>query len=205
MHPDLLAVRDALTREGPRFATLDVRGDQALVLPVLDADRFYATLTDRVAEHWSLRWAVESVTPPVVRCRLDLLGHTREGLGVAHDLAGARLVALTDAARAWQILPPAYAVEATMVEYDADEGPNTAELEADAPEPQAAPRALPPQPPRDPQLEKARSHIDDLMDQLRERGLGKQASLVLVKNGGYGNTLEESRRVYAELKALMRG
>ncbi|WP_045234216.1 hypothetical protein [Deinococcus pimensis] len=204
MHPDLLAVRDALTREGPRFATLDVRGEQALVVPVLDQDRFYATLTGRLAEHWSLGWRVDSVTPPVVRCRLDLLGHAREGLGTAQDLTGARLVALTDAARAWGILPEAYAVTPSLVEYDPDEGPNTAELEADAPEPAPTARALPPEPPRDPQLEKARGHIDDLMDQLREKGLGKQASLVLVRHGGYGNTLDESRKVYAELKALMR-
>ena len=54
---------------------------------------------------------------------------------------------------------------------------------------------------RDPQLERARKHIDDLLEGLRDGGLGKRAAQVLARRG-YGNTVEESREVYKELKAL---
>lgn len=200
---DFSDVRGALATEEVRFATLEVRGERARVLPVLDADALYAQLNARFGEAWNLAWHLESGAPAVVRCRLEFLGHAREGLGVAVEVEHARRVALTDAARAWGLLPPHYEGEDTWVEYDPDEGPNTSELLAQGAAP-ARSMGVPPEPPRDPQLERAKKHIDDLMDQLRESGLGKQASLVLVKHGGYGQSVEESRRVYAELKALQK-
>ena len=200
MHPDLTAVRTALAGEAPLFTILEVRGDQARVAPALAPDGLYAQLGERLGEAWSLTWHLEHSEPPVVRCRLELLGAAREGLSRGGDLESARLLALTEAARAWGLLSGRYAVPASWVEYDPEEGPNTAELDGSEP----APEVLPAPPARDPQLERARQHIDDLMDQLRERELGKQASLVLVKHGGYGETVEDSRRVYAELKALLR-
>ncbi|AFZ68423.1 hypothetical protein [Deinococcus peraridilitoris] len=206
MHSDFIAVQGALTGQEAQFAVLELRGDQARVTPTVAAELLYAQLNERFRESWSLSWSVESVSPPIVRCRLEFLGHAREGLGVAHDLAGARGVALTEAARAWQLLPATYGTEDAWVEYDPEDGPNTSEL--GAPDTDEGPAARPvhqSEPPRDPQMEKAKKHIDDLMDQLREQGLGKQASLVLVRHGGYGQSVEESRRVYAELKALQKG
>ena len=205
MHTDLLALREALEGDRPRFATLQVRGDTAQVAPSVDPDRLFVHLSQRFGTAWNLAWAVESASPPIVRCRLELLEATREGVATAHDFASARDLALTDAARAWQILPDAWLAEPVWVDYDPEEGANTAELHDETERPEPARPGLPPEPPRDPQMEKARAHIDTLMDQLRERGLGKQASLVLVKYGGYGETLDASRKIYAELKALLKG
>ncbi len=206
MHPDLTAVRTALAGEPVSFALLEVRGERARVAPALSPDALYAQLGERLEEAWSLTWHLEHAEPPVVRCRLELLGQAREGLSRGGDLESARQLALTEAARAWGLLPERYAAPASWVDYDPDEGPNTAELEGgelDSPELDSA-ELVPETPPRDPQLERARQHIDDLMDQLRERELGKQASRVLVKHGGYGETVEDSRKVYAELKSLLR-
>jgi len=204
MHADLTALRDALTREEVQYAVLEVRGDRARVTPVVSPGALFLHLTARFAEAWSLAWSVENATPSAVRCRLELLGSAREGLGIAGDLEQARALALTEAARAWTVLPAAYDAGDAWVEYDPDEGPNTSELLHDSDSGERPAANLPPEPPRDPQMEKARKHIDELLDQLRERNLGKQASLVLVRHHGYGETLEESRRVYAELKALMK-
>ena len=59
-----------------------------------------------------------------------------------------------------------------------------------------------PQPPRDPQMEKARGHIDDLIAQIRAAGLGKKITPILMR--GYGETLEESRQIYKDLQAVLR-
>ena len=67
----------------------------------------------------------------------------------------------------------------------------------------AAPRvsALPPEPPRDPQMEKARRHIDDLLEQLKAAGKGGEATRILMR--GYGETVDESRALYKQLKAIL--
>ena len=202
MHSDLIAVRDALSRAEVHYATVEVRGDRARVLPVLGAPTLYAALSARFDEAWNLHWSVESASPVVVRCRLEFLGHAREGLGGALDLDSARSLALTQAAQAWEVVPPDFPSESVWVEYDPEEGPNLDGLGEDE---LGAPDQGAQESPPDPQMEKAKRHIDELMDQLRERGLGKQAVLVLTRHGGgYGADLEESRRVYAELKALTR-
>ncbi|GGJ86830.1 single-stranded DNA-binding protein [Deinococcus aquiradiocola] len=181
------------------WATLRVEGDRALVLPAPDLDTLSAGLDQALQGAWGLRYAVEQVQPPVVRASLQLGAWTRDGLGEGHTLHDARRLALADAMRAHGV--PA-TPEGQWVEYDPEEGPNTHELEpepAPAPHPEAAP--LPPAPPRDPQLERARTHIDDLLETLRAAGMGAQAARVLSRRG-YGNTVEESREVYKELKAL---
>lgn len=203
MHSDLIAVQEALAGGEPRFALLEVSGDRARVAPVLAPARLFAALSGRFDEAWSLGYAVEHAAPFVVRCRLEFLGRSREGLGQAPGLADARDLALTDAARAWEVLPARFPTETAWVEYDPEEGPNVAELGGDEAAP-AAP-ALPPEPPRDPQMEKAKKHIDDLMDQLRGRGLGGPANRIIVMHGGYGKDVDESRRIYAELKGLLKG
>ena len=175
------------------------------MLPAPDLDALYAALETVLGAAWSLRYAVDQAAPAVVRAALRLgsgpAAPEREGLGQGHTLHDARLLALADVLRAFGVAPGE--TEGVWVEYDAEEGPNTAELEA---EPgaavQAAGPARPlPELPRDPQLERARKHIDDLLEGLRDGGLGKRAAQVLARRG-YGNTVEESREVYKELKAL---
>jgi hypothetical protein len=155
---------------------------------------------ERVDPQWSLTWACDSVTPPVVRARLSVAGAVREGLSGGHTLQDARLRALADAARFFGVPAPS---EAQWVEYDPEDGPNTADLDAEA-ESLAAPAApLPPEPPRDPQMEKARRHIEDLIEQLKAAGKNGEATRVLLR--GYGETVDESRAIYKELQAILKG
>jgi hypothetical protein len=139
----------------------------------------------------------------VVRARLNVLGGVREGLAGGHTLQDAKLRALADAARYFGVPLP---TEPQWVEYDPEDGPNTADLDAEA-EGAAAPAARPapraPEPPRDPQMEKARRHIEDLIEQLKAAGKGGEGARVLLR--GYGETVEESRAIYKELQAILKG
>lgn len=193
---DLDRVRDALRASLTAWATLEVRGDQARVAAAPDPDRL-AELLGRVDPTWGLTWACDSAQPPLVRARLSAGGATREGLASAPTLHDAKLAALADAAR----LYGAASHGTHWVEYDPDEGANTADLEAPALE--AAPDAARlPDTPRDPQMDKARQHIHELLETLKGAGRGADAARVVMR--GYGETLEESRAVYKELQALLK-
>ncbi|MER3555653.1 MAG: DNA repair protein Rad52 [Meiothermus sp.] len=69
---------------------------------------------------------------------------------------------------------------------------------APAPEPEPAEAPEPPKP--EPQ-----ELIDRLIERLKEAGLGKQAAQIITRHGGYGKTPDETRRVYGELRALLKG
>lgn len=193
-------VREALRGSMTAWATLEVRGDQAWVVPAPQLMALAARL-DQADSGWSLTWVCDSMTPPVVRARLCAAGLEREGLATGHTLEDAKLAALAGAAQLYGV---AAQVEGHWVDYDPEEGADTSLLEAEA-EAEVAPAvrsSLPPEPPRDPQMDKARSHIDDLIAQIRAAGLGKQITPVLMR--GYGETLEESRQIYKELQAVLR-
>lgn len=193
-------VRDALRASMTAWATLTVRDDQARVTLAPDLD-VLAPQLDAIDPGWSLTWACDHPAPPIVRARLSVLGATREGLATAHTLPDAKLAALADLARAYGVTPTS---DPIWVEYDPEDGANTSELETDTPAPRpAAERPLPPQPPRDPQMEKARRHIEDLLEQLKVAGKGGEAARILMR--GYGETLEESRAIYKDLHALLKG
>lgn len=200
--PDPDRIREALRASLTAWAVAEVRGDQARVTLTPNPDTLALQL-ERVDPAWSLTWACDSVTPPVVRARLSVGGAVREGLSSGHTLHDARLRALADAARFFGV--PA-ASEAQWVEYDPEDGPNTTDLDAEA-ESVAAPAAraapLPPEPPRDPQMEKARRHIEDLIEQLKAAGKNGEATRVLLR--GYGETVDESRAIYKELQAILKG
>ncbi len=182
------------------WAILEIRGDQAHVRSAPDLDELAVHL-ERVDPNWSLTWGCDSVSPCVVRARLSVLGTVREGLATAPSLADAKLAALGEAARLYGVAP---ATEGHWVEYDPEDGPNTADLESDPrPESAARPAQLSPEPPRDPQMEKARQHIEDLIEQLKVVGKNKEAARILMR--GYGETVEESRAIYKELSAILKG
>lgn len=198
--PEFDRVREALRASMSAWATLEVRGDQARVMPVPDPDQLALHL-EAADSQWGLEWACDSVQPPVVRARLTLLGVTREGLSGGHSLNDAKWAALADAVRTFGVAP---AGEIPWVEYDAEDGPNTSDLEDVTPLPTApSAAALPPEPPRDPQMEKARNHINDLLEQLRALGRGKEATRFMMR--GYGETVEESRALYKEIQAVLKG
>jgi hypothetical protein len=52
--------------------------------------------------------------------------------------------------------------------------------------------------------ETARQHIDRLLEQLRQAGLGLEAARITLRHRGYGDSLEESRQLYSELRGLLR-
>ena len=47
--------------------------------------------------------------------------------------------------------------------------------------------------------------IDQLLERLKEKGLGKEAARIVNKYGGYGKTPEETRKLYGELRNLLKG
>ncbi|BDP42667.1 hypothetical protein DAETH_26360 [Deinococcus aetherius] len=193
-------IREALRATLTAWAVAEVRGDQARVTLAPDPDALASHL-DPVDPAWSLSWACESVQPPVVRARLTVGGAAREGMSGGHTLGDAKLRALADAARFFGVPAPA---EGQWVEYDPEDGPNTSDLDAEvgATATRRAP-ALPPEPPRDPQMDKARRHIEDLLEQLKAAGKGGEATRVLLR--GYGETVQESRAIYKELQAILKG
>ncbi|MFC6591866.1 single-stranded DNA-binding protein [Deinococcus lacus] len=199
---DLDRAREALRASMTAWATLEVRGDQASVIPVPQLDALVLRL-DAVDPEWSLHWRCDSAEPPVVCARLGLLGRQREGLATGHTLSDARAAALAEAVRLYGVHSVG---EARWVEYDPEDGPNTADLEAELEleVTDAAPAiSAPPEPPRDPQMDKARRYIDDMLEQLRAAGRGKEAAQAIMR--GYGDTLEESRAIYKQLQELLKG
>lgn len=192
------ATLDALRSALNGWAISEVRGNQARVLPAPDLDSLSALLT-AVDPAWSLTWACDSAAPFVIRARLTIGGVVREGLSSAPLLEDARKLALADAFRFYGV---SSSLEAPWVEYDPEDGANTSELLMAEPPAATPARPLSPAPPPDPQMEKARAHIDTLMEQLREQGKGGEALTLLMR--GYGETLNESRAIYKELQALQR-
>ncbi|AXH00158.1 single-stranded DNA-binding protein [Deinococcus wulumuqiensis] len=190
-------MREALQSSMTTWATVEVRGDQARVIPAPELEPLIAGL-DRLAPQWSLHWACDATSPYVVRARLDVAGVSREGLAQAPTLPDAKLAALAELARLFGISGG----EGQWVDYDPEDGANVADLDAERELP-AAPRpvTLPPEPPRDPQMEKARRHIDDLLEQLKAAGKSGEAARILMR--GYGETVDESRALYKQLKAIL--
>lgn len=189
-----LALRAALSG----WAVSEVRGNQARVLPAPDLDTLNAHLS-AADPNWGLAWACECAAPFVIRARLTIGGAVREGLSSAPSLEEAKKLALADAFRFYGV---SSTLEAPWVEYDPEDGANTSELAVSELLAPASARSVPQEPPRDPQMEKARTHIDTLMEQLREQGKGSEALKLLMR--GYGETVEESRAIYKELQALQR-
>ena len=83
------------------------------------------------------------------------------------------------------------------------------ELQADAREvlaqDQPTPGDTPPgQPPQDEAKPDAHKHIDGLLEQLKAQGMGKEAAKTVMKYGGYGRNLDESRQLFVELRNLLK-
>jgi hypothetical protein len=62
----------------------------------------------------------------------------------------------------------------------------------------------PPLPEPEPAKPEPQELIDRLIERLKEAGLGKQAALIVTKYGGYGKTPDETRKLYGELRALLK-
>lgn len=191
--------REALRASMTAWAVAEVRQNQARVTVVPDSS-VLAMHLERVDPEWSLSWGCDSIEPPVIRARLSIAGATREGIATGHTLEDARLRALADAARFFGVVTVG---EAQWVEYDPEDGANTTDLSSEVEQHPIAPSTLPAENVRDPQLEKARRHIEDLVDQLKAAGKSGEATRILLR--GYGETLEESRQIYKELQHILKG
>lgn len=171
------------------WAVAEVSGEQARVLSAPRLTTIEEVL-NRIEQPWSLEWACDARSPYLMRARLTIGESRREGLAQSEDLNTARTLALAEALHFFGVK-----LQEHWVEYSPEDGPNTAEL------PELGLSA--PQTPRnDSQIDNARSHIERLLNELRERGLGKEAALIINQRGGYGQSLEDSRALYKELQAL---
>ncbi len=128
-----------------------------------------------------------------VKCRLTVLGVTKEDVGEGDSLKAAFSDALKRAAVKFGVGRYLYRLEKQWVDYDAEKGRFT-------------PPKLPVQEMGE-EEEKPEAHrlIDQLLERLKEKGLGKEAARILTKYGGYGKTPEETKRLYGELRNLLKG
>ncbi|WP_018111760.1 Rad52/Rad22 family DNA repair protein [Thermus igniterrae] len=191
-----------------RIEALSRDKKRALVVPYVDA-RTVLDRLDRVVgpEGWHDAYEVLADGERVVRdergerrerlvevkCRLTLLGVTKEDVGEGDSLKAAFSDALKRAAVKFGVGRYLYRLEKQWVEYDAEKN-----------------RFTPPKLPESEEVleeEKPEAHrlIDQLLERLKEKGLGREAAKIITKYGGYGKTPEETRRLYGELRALYKG
>ena len=130
-----------------------------------------------------------------VKCRLTVLGVTKEDVGEGDSLKAAFSDALKRAAVKFGVGRYLYRLEKQGVDYDPETGRFT---------PPKLPEA---EPEAEAEEEKPEAHrlIDQLLERLKEKGLGKEAARIVNKYGGYGKTPEETRKLYGELRNLLKG
>ncbi len=191
-----------------RLEVLSKDRKRALVVPYVDArtvlDRLdqvvgpegwhdeYQVLADNVREAEGKRERVVEV-----KCRLTVLGVSKEDVGEGDSLKAAFSDALKRAAVKFGVGRYLYRLEGQWVDYDPERG-----------------RFTPPRPPlpekgekpREEDEEKPEAHrlIDRLLEELKRRGLGKEAAQIIARHGGgYGRTPEGTRELYRELRRLL--
>lgn len=132
-----------------------------------------------------------------VKCRLTVLGVSKEDVGEGDSLKAAFSDALKRAAVKFGVGRYLYRLEKQWVDYDPEKGRFT------------PPKLPEPSPGEEEGLgeEKPEAYrlIDQLLERLKEKGLGKEAAKIVTKYGGYGKTPEETKRLYGELRALLKG
>ncbi len=160
---------------------------RALVVPYVDA----RAVLDRLDEAVGPGGWFDAYQPLVlekgayqVKCRLTVLGVTKEDVGEGESLKAAFSDALKRAAVKFGVGRHLYRIEKTWVPYDEATGRFTPLGRGGKPEPQEL--------------------IDRLVERLRQAGKGKEAARILTRYGGYGKTPEETRRLYGELRALLK-
>ncbi|TFU25610.1 Rad52/Rad22 family DNA repair protein [Thermus tengchongensis] len=196
-----------------RIEALSRDKKRALVVPYVDA-RTVLDRLDRVVgpEGWQDAYEVLADAERTVRdergerrerlvevkCRLTVLGVTKEDVGEGDSLKAAFSDALKRAAVKFGVGRYLYRLEKQWVDYDPEKGRFTPPR---LPEGEGSPEAPLPE------EEKPEAYrlIDQLMERLKEKGLGKEAAKIVTKYGGYGKTPEETKRLYGELRALLKG
>lgn len=193
-----------------RIEALSRDKKRALVVPYVDA-RTVLDRLDRVVgpEEWQDAYEVLADVERTVqdergerrerlvevKCRLTILGVTKEDVGEGDSLKAAFSDALKRAAVKFGVGRYLYRLEKQWVDYDAEKGRFTPPHLPEAEEPPAETEEKP----------EAYRLIDQLVERLKEKGLGREVAKIITKYGGYGKTPEETRRLYGELRALYKG
>jgi len=157
---------------------------RALVVPELRLEAVFDRLDEVVGpERWadSYELLAHDGDRFFVKGRLQIGGVVKEGAGEGRTLKEAFADAFLDAARRFGIGRELSQEKPRWVDYDEAAGP-------------AAPKEKP----------EAHQLIDRLLERLKEKGKGKEAARILNRYGGYGKTPEETKRLYGELRALLR-
>lgn len=195
-----------------RIEALSRDKKRALVVPYVDA-RTVLDRLDRVVgpEGWQDAYEVLADAERAVRdergerrerlvevkCRLTVLGVTKEDVGEGDSLKAAFSDALKRAAVKFGVGRYLYRLEKQWVDYDPEKGRFT------------PPKLPEPSPGEEEGLEEEKPEayrlIDQLLERLKEKGLGKEAAKIVTRYGGYGKTPEETKRLYGELRALLKG
>lgn len=147
-----------------------------------------------------------------VKCRLTIMDIYKEDVGEGDSLKAAFAEALVRAAVKFGVGRFLVGLEQQWVDYDPASGkfgpPNLAGVADGYSKPtlEAQPQQGPVSPPTASEAKpEPQELIDRLIERLKHAGLGKQAALIVMKYGGYGKHPEETRKLYGELRALLKG
>ena len=196
-----------------RLEGLSADKRRALLVPVVESKVLLERLDEAVGgEGWQDSYELLVGGPErfAVKCRLTVGKVAKEDFGEATTLRAAFDAALWQAAHKFGVGRYASPVwvdhDPATGKYEKPSGDAVAampvrEMREPAPEGQAPEPAPPAETPKpEPQ-----ALIDGLMEELKAKGMGKEATKVVMKYGGYGKNIDEMRKVYAELKAILKG
>lgn len=197
---------------------------RAMVVPYVDARTVLDRLDEVVGpEGWQDHYEVlvQKEGNYAVKCRLTLLEVSKEDVGEGDSLKAAFSDALKRAAVKFGVGRYLYRLEKQWVDHDPATGhfeappyPKlqhpaashplgpVASLEEESPEvrlPSDGEAEASPAKPEPQEL------IDRLIDRLKELGMGKEVARIVMKYQGYGSSPEETKRLYGELRSLLKG
>lgn len=190
-----------------RIEALSKDKTRALVVPYIDARSVLDRLDQVVGpENWADQYEVLHLSSSgetrlcEVKCRLTVYGVTKEDVGEGDSLKAAFSDALKRAAVKFGIGRHLYRVEKQWVDYDPKTGRFTPPRLLGEGEEAASLQGS------EHQGEKPEAHrlIDRLLERLKEEGLGKEAAQILIRYPGYGRSPEEMKRLYGELRDLLK-
>ena len=166
-------------------------GLTARLRPCLAASALRGRLDEVVGKAgWS--YALFAVGEQAIGCNLTILGVSRAAVIAVEqrDLAACADEVLARAAEQFELLPPV-----DPAEYWVEVDPETKEpLYEPSWQPAAAPVS---------EKSAGRQAIDRLLERLKTAGAGREAAALVVRYGGYGESQEASRELYAKLRAIL--
>ena len=203
-----------------RIEALSQDKRRALVVPHIDAKALLDRLDEVVGTHgWHDSYEVlqaplsSAAGIYAVKCRLTIMDVCKEDVGEGHSFKAAFSDALERAAVKFGVGRFLYPVDQQWVDHDpqtgqislpkvegvigADRYPSSETKPAQA----VVSTATTPSTENKPEPQEL---IDRLVERLREAGLGKQTAQIVMKYGGYGKSPDETRKLYGELRALLK-